>query len=349
MSASSLPVAVLGGGIIGSCAAAYLRRAGHEVLLIDRGDPRAAASFGNAGCLNGSSIVPVAMPGVLRHVPHWLLDPEGPLVLRWRYLPRLLPWLTRFVAAGTPERVAAQAGALRGLIAGSVEAYRALAAEAGLGELFEQRGHLVAYTSEQGHAGDAYAMSLREANGIAVEEVPRAALRELEPDLADGFLRARLIRETGHLSDPGAFVEGLKRDLLARGGRIVDAQVLGVIDNGARLTGVATSAGTFEVKGAVVALGAWSARLAARLGDGWRVVDPGTEIPVLAGLGLVAVFAGAANTPVASTIMAIELFGADIAVYAALACVVAYLFSGHTGVYRAQRVDHAKHPLLAAG
>jgi len=72
-------------------------------------------------------------------------------------------------------------------------------------------------------------------------------------------------------------------------------------------------------------------------------------IPVLAGLGFVAVFAGAANTPIASTIMAIELFGSDIAVYAALACVVAYLFSGHTGIYRAQRVGHAKHPLLPAG
>lgn len=72
-------------------------------------------------------------------------------------------------------------------------------------------------------------------------------------------------------------------------------------------------------------------------------------MPVLAGLGFVAVFAGAANTPIASTIMAIELFGSDIAVYAALACVVAYLFSGHTGIYRAQRVGHAKHPLLPAG
>lgn len=72
-------------------------------------------------------------------------------------------------------------------------------------------------------------------------------------------------------------------------------------------------------------------------------------VPLLAGLGFVAVFAGAANTPIASTIMAIELFGADIAVYAALACVVAYLFSGHTGIYRAQRVGQAKHPLLPAG
>ncbi len=72
-------------------------------------------------------------------------------------------------------------------------------------------------------------------------------------------------------------------------------------------------------------------------------------VPVLAGLGFVAVFAGAANTPIASTVMAIELFGPQIGVYAALACVVSYLFSGHTGIYRAQRVGHAKHLLIPAG
>lgn len=65
--------------------------------------------------------------------------------------------------------------------------------------------------------------------------------------------------------------------------------------------------------------------------------------PLLAALGFVAVFAGAANVPLASTVMAIELFGGAIAPYAALACVVSYLFSGHTGIYRAQRVGRAKH------
>lgn len=72
-------------------------------------------------------------------------------------------------------------------------------------------------------------------------------------------------------------------------------------------------------------------------------------MPVLAGLGFVAVFAGAANTPIASTIMAMELFGPHIGVYAAVACVVSYLFSGHTGIYRAQRVEHAKHLILPQG
>jgi H+/Cl- antiporter ClcA len=66
---------------------------------------------------------------------------------------------------------------------------------------------------------------------------------------------------------------------------------------------------------------------------------------LLAGLGFVAVFAGAANTPLASTIMAIELFGPQIGPYAALTCVVAYLFSGHAGIYRAQKVGQLKHRL----
>ncbi|WP_293765450.1 voltage-gated chloride channel family protein [uncultured Aquitalea sp.] len=65
--------------------------------------------------------------------------------------------------------------------------------------------------------------------------------------------------------------------------------------------------------------------------------------PLLAGLGFVAVFAGAANTPIASTIMAMELFGGEIGVYAGLACVASYLFSGYSGIYKAQRIGHAKH------
>ncbi len=64
---------------------------------------------------------------------------------------------------------------------------------------------------------------------------------------------------------------------------------------------------------------------------------------MLAGLGFVAVFAGAANTPLATVLMAIELFGPQIAPFAAIACIASYLFSGHTGIYHAQRVGRSKH------
>lgn len=82
-----------------------------------------------------------------------------------------------------------------------------------------------------------------------------------------------------------------------------------------------------------------------------NVLAPLFNLPIgfLAGLGFIAVFAGAANTPIASTLMAMEMFGAEVGVYAALACVVSYLFSGHTGIYRSQRVAHGKYRVLPDG
>lgn len=79
-----------------------------------------------------------------------------------------------------------------------------------------------------------------------------------------------------------------------------------------------------------------------------NALAPLLQLPfsMLAGLGFVAVFAGAANTPIATIVMAIELFGPDIAPFAAIACIAAYLFSGHSGIYHAQRVGHAKHRVL---
>lgn len=69
---------------------------------------------------------------------------------------------------------------------------------------------------------------------------------------------------------------------------------------------------------------------------------------LLAGMGFVAVFAGAANTPIASTLMAMELFGAEAGAYAGIACVLSYLFSGHGGIYTSQRIGRSKHRSIEA-
>ncbi len=77
-----------------------------------------------------------------------------------------------------------------------------------------------------------------------------------------------------------------------------------------------------------------------------NALAPFFDVPfaLLAAVGFVAVFAGAANTPIASTLMAMELFGAEIGVFAALACTMSYLCSGQEGIYRAQRLGYAKTP-----
>ncbi|QNH61130.1 voltage-gated chloride channel family protein [Hymenobacter sediminicola] len=83
--------------------------------------------------------------------------------------------------------------------------------------------------------------------------------------------------------------------------------------------------------------------IGAALGSALAVVLP-LPVALLAAMGFVGVFAGAANTPLACLLMGLELFGVQGAVYLALACVVAYLFSGHRGIYGAQVIGQAKHP-----
>ena len=68
----------------------------------------------------------------------------------------------------------------------------------------------------------------------------------------------------------------------------------------------------------------------------------GAPVDLLAGLGFIAVFAAATNTPLACTLMGIELFGGEHVVYYAIACFVAYYFSGHSGIYSSQRIAVSK-------
>ncbi|MBI1347900.1 voltage-gated chloride channel protein [bacterium] len=73
----------------------------------------------------------------------------------------------------------------------------------------------------------------------------------------------------------------------------------------------------------------------------------GCPVDLFAALGFLAVFAGATNTPLACTMMGIELFGGEFTVYFALACSIAYLFSGHSGIYLSQRIGQPKGTSLA--
>ena len=109
-------VVVLGAGVAGGATAVYLRRAGRTVTVLDPLGPAGGASFGNAGMISADTAAPIAMPGMLRRVPGWLTDREGPLVVRPVYFPAALPWLMRWVRAGQIDRVMAISDALRALM-----------------------------------------------------------------------------------------------------------------------------------------------------------------------------------------------------------------------------------------
>jgi D-amino-acid dehydrogenase len=260
-------VGVIGAGIVGVCAASWLQRDGHKVFIVEAGEPGHGASFGNAGALNASSVTPMSMPGIMWKVPQWLFDPLAPLALRWRYLPTIAPWLIRFIRAGSPEKVHAQARALRPLVGATLEALQPLIRDAGAEDLVHRFGHLYVYRSPQGPEKERLAWQLRRENGVEIDEFNADELRQLEPALSRDYQRGILVRENGHTSNPLALVERLLDRFLGSGGELVRARAHGFVLDGGRLAAIRTDQGELAADTAVVCAGAWSKPLAAALGD----------------------------------------------------------------------------------
>ncbi len=260
-------VAVIGAGMVGIATASWLLRDGHEVTVIDPEPPGSGASFGNAGCFNPSSIVPVAGPGTLRKVPGYLADPLGPLRIRWSYLPALTPWLVRFIRAGTPERIEAQARALKPLLAPCLDTVMELARNAGAQSLIARNGILIAYRTQAAWDDDRRAWDLRRRNGIQWEELDADELRQFDPHLSRDFIRGKLVPGNGHCLDPGGLVAALAEALQRDGGRLLRRRATGLSLDGARLRAVQTPEGEVPADAAVIAAGAHSRPLAASVGD----------------------------------------------------------------------------------
>ena len=260
-------VGIIGAGMVGVCAASWLQRDGHSVFLVEAAEPGRGASFGNAGCFNGSSITPVAMPGAIWNVPRWVFDPLGPLSLRWSYLPAIAPWLLRFVCAATQEKAHATARALRPLVGPTLEMLKPLVSAAGAEDLVHRLGHLYVYRSAESLEKDRLAWDLRRENGVEIDEFDADELRQLEPALSRDFVHGVLVRENGHTSNQLALVERLVEHFVRSGGEVVRARARGFRLEGPRLAAIETDTGDLAADAAVVCAGAYSKPLAAALGD----------------------------------------------------------------------------------
>ena len=271
MATSSTParrtVAVIGGGAVGVATASFLLRDGHDVVLIEQYGLGEGASFGNAGVFAPSSIVPMSMPGTLAKVPGYLLDPLGPLSIRWRYLPTLAPWLMRFVTAGTPDGVRAQARALTPLLHDSYGAWLPLVRNAGGEDLIRRDGFLAVYRTQADFEGDALGYQLRRDNDVAFDVMREDELWQFEPSVSHDYTIGVLFPQAGNTVNPKRLVRTVAEQFLRDGGRLVKAQARSFAREGERLKGVETDAGLIPADAAVVAAGAHSRNLCAALGD----------------------------------------------------------------------------------
>jgi len=263
-------VVVIGAGIIGACSALEALRRGFRVTLLEPGEPggEQSASYGNGTWLSPMSVIPPATPGLWKKVPGWLTDPLGPLAVRWSYLPKVLPWLARYLWAGwTEAKVLRAAQALRPLLVDAPVLHAELAEAAGVGALIRREGLMYVYPDRAAFEAEALAWRVRGAVGVQWQEIPAEEMRQREPELDPRYTFGILVAEGGNCRDPGGFVAALVALAKAEGAQLVAGRATGLRIAAGRLAAVVIEAGEIPADRAVIAAGAYSRPLAAAAGD----------------------------------------------------------------------------------
>jgi D-amino-acid dehydrogenase len=258
-------VLILGGGVIGlSCALALLRR-GASVRVLDRGAPGCGASHGNCGTLTPSHAIPLTLPGMPAKALRWMLRRDAPLYVsprpdweRWR-------WLAGF--ARRCNRAFARRAALSraAILQRSWTLLPRMLVEEGIDCEYAPTGNLYVYRDARALAHDRGEIEWLRQLGIAASELSGAAVEQMESALLPGVAGGILHPDDAQLR-PDRLVAGLARRVRERGGMIeAGAAAEGFCCADGRVNVVRTSRGDFAGERVLLALGAWTPRLAVQL------------------------------------------------------------------------------------
>lgn len=258
---------VIGAGIIGTAIAHDLQRRGQQVVLLDRDAPGRGASFGNMASIAVTEFMPASRPSVWKQIPGWMLDPEGPVRIRPGYMPRLLPWFLRFIAASRPSKLRALEAQGAALCARALDDTLALLRETGLENQISDEGCLSLYSGEAEFNADRDHIEILERFGFPHEVLGRQALRELEPELSDKIGMAVRFPQNRSMRDPYQLVVKLAERFTALGGRIDSGEVTGFTRADSIREVVLKDGRRIAADAVVICAGAFSARLSAMLGE----------------------------------------------------------------------------------
>lgn len=258
---------VVGAGVIGVAIAHELQRRGRLVILADRGAPGRGASFGNLASIAVTEFTRTSRPSLWRQIPGWLVDPQGPICVRPGYVPKLVPWFLRFIAAGRPARLRALEAQGAALCERALADTQALMSETGMRGDLSDEGCLSVYADEAEFRIDREHISLLERFGFRHEILGGNAIRDLEPELTTRIGRAVLFPQNRSVRDPFRFVLRLAERFEGLGGSIVRGEVA-AFDRSDRICGVRLADGRLlSAEEVVLCAGAHTGRLSRMLGE----------------------------------------------------------------------------------
>ena len=258
---------VIGAGIIGTAIAHDLQKRGRQVVLVDRDAPGRGASFGNMASIAVTEFMPASRPSVWKQIPGWMLDPEGPVRVRPAYMPKLVPWFLRFIAASRPSRLRELEAQGAALCLRALDDTLDLLRETGLSDQISEEGCVSLYADEAEFKADREHIEILDRFGFPHEVIERQAIKALEPELSDKIGMAVVFPQNRSMKDPYKLVLALVERFVALGGRIERGEVVGFTRSDRVREVVLRDGRKIPADEVVICAGAFSAKLAQDLGE----------------------------------------------------------------------------------
>lgn len=258
-------IVVIGGGVIGLFSAYYLSQEGHHVTVLDMGDFSDGCSYGNAGMIVPSHVIPLAAPGMISQGIKWMFDSKSPFYVRPRFSRSLFSWGMKFYRSANVKHVEKSVPALRDLSLLSKSLYIDLA-KACKEMVYQEKGLLMLYQSDKVGEEEIHAGEIAKAAGLEVDFLSKEAVDRLETGTRVNAIGGVHYRSDAHLY-PNRLMQFLKTTLKERevdlisGSKVLQAHV-----RDGRLRSVDTTMGPFEADEFVFAGGAWTPELTEQIG-----------------------------------------------------------------------------------
>jgi D-amino-acid dehydrogenase len=260
-----------------------------RVTLIDAVAPGQSCSFGNAACISTSSIIPFSYPGLIKKVPAWLLGPLGPMFIRPRDFPSLVPWFWNFWRASNMQKVEEIASAQASLMKMAFADYEEILSATGSSHLKLARGAIHLFDSEKEYAETRWQIDLQARHGFEQRRLGREELKSLVSGLKLHKGVAVLMPQWHHLIDPARVTEVIAQSCFAGGVSWLQDHVSSVTRGETGICLNTVSGKKINADQLVVAAGAWSNQIAQQLdykvpmiakrGYHSQLSEPGIELP----------------------------------------------------------------------
>ena len=259
-------VVVVGGGIVGMSCAYYLRAAGREVTIVDRGRYSESASTGNAGMIVPSHIIPLSAPGVIAKGMKWLMNPESPLYIKPSANPHFMKWLWLFQKHCSEAHVKKSVPVIKEMSLLSRDLISDICALPGFESTgLAHDGLLMLHQSESARKDNDELADIAEAAGLEIQRLDRKGTLDLEPALKTEITGSVYFKQDASL-DPENLLRALEVHLRSQGVLFVDGEVTGFETNRGSVTSVTTTNGSLNCENVVLAAGSWTPILSRKLG-----------------------------------------------------------------------------------